>query len=384
MNPAIVVIGYNRPQSLLRLLKSIAAAKYPSEPITLIISIDYYDGPRHDEVVGIAEEYDWKYGKKIVSVQKENLGLKAHILQCGDLTETYDSVVILEDDLIVSPQFYEFSSNAIQFYHSESRIAGISLYAYEYEELGWFKFYPRDIGTATYFMQWSSSWGQIWTRSQWREFRKWYTAKVDIEGINAPDQVKNWKNSWKKFHILYLVDTNRFFVFPYKSYTTLMDGAGTHHQHDTRTNNVALVGENKQPVEQKFSSFPNEDISYDSFFQPLSRSVFLEQTGKEMSVDFDLYGTKRLHNFKNELVFGMKHSDNPILKCSNKLIPLEDNLYHALEGEIYDLGYLHDLRPKSSVYLQGKKLYSSRKVFAISEMAKVVLYRVLSKMKVGG
>ena len=38
IKPAIVVVGYNRPQSIKRLLESICEANYPFDDITLIVS----------------------------------------------------------------------------------------------------------------------------------------------------------------------------------------------------------------------------------------------------------------------------------------------------------------------------------------------------------
>ena len=85
MKPAIVVVSYNRPNSLRRLLNSVKSAVYHSNDIRLIISVDYQDSHNHNEVVQLANEFDWVYGEKKIIEHKENLGLKAHVLSCGDL-----------------------------------------------------------------------------------------------------------------------------------------------------------------------------------------------------------------------------------------------------------------------------------------------------------
>ena len=95
-HPAIVVVTYNRPDSLMRLLGSLTKARYPVG-VPLIISIDGGDN-REKQVVKIAEEFPWPHGKKEVICHEKNLGLRKHILSCGDLTERYDSVIVLEDD----------------------------------------------------------------------------------------------------------------------------------------------------------------------------------------------------------------------------------------------------------------------------------------------
>src|SRR5687768_8098504 len=103
-SPAIVITAYNRPEGLSRLLKSVADASYDSNNVTLVISIDKSDS---NKVYELADSFEWKYGQKKVIKHNEHLGLKEHILRCGDLTDQYGSIILLEDDLIVSPWFYK-------------------------------------------------------------------------------------------------------------------------------------------------------------------------------------------------------------------------------------------------------------------------------------
>ena len=101
---AIVAVGYNRKKSLERLLSSLEVAYYQHEDIPLVISID---ASGDEEVYALAREYNWTHGEKYVNIQQERLGLKNHIYQCGDLTKYFKAIILLEDDLYVSPYFYE-------------------------------------------------------------------------------------------------------------------------------------------------------------------------------------------------------------------------------------------------------------------------------------
>ena len=85
MKYAIVVVAYNREKSLQRLLRSLEKAEYYGDRITLIISIDKSENSLVQEY---AEAFIWKHGRKIVTVQKHNLGLKKHVLQCGNYLNT--------------------------------------------------------------------------------------------------------------------------------------------------------------------------------------------------------------------------------------------------------------------------------------------------------
>lgn len=66
---AIIVVAYNRPQSLSRLLWSLQAADYTGfANIPLIISIDYSGD---DKCEAIASRFDWKHGeKKLLPIPK--------------------------------------------------------------------------------------------------------------------------------------------------------------------------------------------------------------------------------------------------------------------------------------------------------------------------
>ena len=101
-NIPIVVVAYDRLHSLKRITDSLLQAEYP-QGAELIISIDRGD---NRQVLEYADSLSWPFGEKRVIYRPENLGLKRHILCCGDLTQDYDGIILLEDDLVVSPDFY--------------------------------------------------------------------------------------------------------------------------------------------------------------------------------------------------------------------------------------------------------------------------------------
>ena len=112
-NPIIVVVAYSRLNSLENLLDSLSKAQYDDDEVNLVISIDYSG---QQDVYNLADSFDWKNGKKIIIRHDHNLGLREHVLYCGDLSLQYESVIILEDDLLVSPSFYLYSKAALEFY----------------------------------------------------------------------------------------------------------------------------------------------------------------------------------------------------------------------------------------------------------------------------
>ena len=111
----IVAIGYNRRDSLKRLLDALNEAEFREEQVLLIISLDYSGMP---EIRELAEQYHWKHGEKLVKAYTERQGLRKHILHCGDYIEEYhlDAVAVFEDDVIPSPAFYNYMVQAVPFY----------------------------------------------------------------------------------------------------------------------------------------------------------------------------------------------------------------------------------------------------------------------------
>ncbi|HEY5587481.1 MAG TPA: glycosyltransferase [Candidatus Paceibacterota bacterium] len=336
--PSIVVVAYNRPLSLKRLLNSLKNADYSDHrDINLIISIDKSD---IKEVVLTAIEFDWAYGKKTIIEHDTKLGLRKHIISCGDLTNEYDSVIILEDDLFVSPQFYLYCIQSLLTYNDDPKIAGISLYAYRINEISNLFFLPIEDGWENYFIQFASSWGQIWTTNQWECFKNWYEKNQIISDfIPIPTQVRKWsEQSWKKFYIAYLVETNKYFVFPRISLTTnFSSDAGTHLSQMPNDNfQVPLLLKYKN---LNFSKFNESLAVYDSYFEIKAYCIkklnpFLEKYDFEC----DLYGMKSDIHIKTPFLISTRNCSKPILNFGLHQIPLELNIIFNVQGEDCYLG----------------------------------------------
>ena len=127
MKPAIVVVAYNRPAALRRLLGSLAGVQ-GAVAVPLVISIDA-GGEYFADVLAVAQQFRWPFGEKRIIEQERPLGLINHVFACGDLVDEYGSIILLEDDLFVSPQAYRYATAALDFYDYDPRVAGISLNA---------------------------------------------------------------------------------------------------------------------------------------------------------------------------------------------------------------------------------------------------------------
>ena len=101
-------------------MNSLLRADYAGDQVDLVVSLD--KGQRQQEIISVAEKIEWSHGEKIIRAFPERQGLRAHIIQCGDLTEKYDAVVVLEDDLMVAPHFYSYVKQTIARYSIDDHI----------------------------------------------------------------------------------------------------------------------------------------------------------------------------------------------------------------------------------------------------------------------
>lgn len=336
--PAIIIVAYNRPDSIRRVLHSLSSANYTGfENIDLIISIDGGGGA---EVIDIAEEFEWNYGPKEIIKHDKNIGLRNHVISCGELTEKYENIVIIEDDCFVSRNFYDFSVKAIEFYKDDEQISGISLYSYRFNEIAALPFSPLDDGYDTYFMNVPSSLGQIWTRTQWRKFMEYYRSNPVINSNDIlPDNVKSWpESSWKKYFYKYNVENNLFFVYSKTSHLTNFGEKGTHYPHVTQSLQVPIELRAKNSP-YKFVRFSDSDNKYDGFYEILPNS--LKKYGVPISEDcvIDLYGTKKMQLFSNIYALSVKNCNRSILTFGMRLYPYPLNVIHNIEGNEISYNY---------------------------------------------
>ena len=266
LNIAIVVVAYNRADSVRRLLNSLLEAYY-SQSAPLIISIDKSNT---DAVEKLADEFQWPYGEKIVAKHPKNLGLRRHILSIGNYLEEFDALIVLEDDIDVSPNFYSYAVGAVGMYKECDNIAGISLFNFPVSYHNKLPFYPIKNETDAFLMQIAMSWGQVWMKAQWLEFKRWYDQNNEEFKAkpHLPSSICSWpKSSWLKYHSRYCIEKNKFFVYPYVSLSTNSSDAGEHQGGASNLYQAPL-----QYGEKRNYIFPDFDsaVKYDGFFENLS------------------------------------------------------------------------------------------------------------------
>lgn len=335
MNIGICVIAYNRLNSLKRVLRSLSEAYYDNNNIPLIISIDKSD---NNDVSEFADSFEWQYGSKNVIKHSVNLGLRNHVLLCGELLEYYDALVVLEDDITVAPSFYFYARQCVDEFHDNPLIAGISLYSFPFNYHNYLPFYPLYSDSDVFLIQNAQSWGEVWMKDSWRAFKKWYDNNNEefAELPHLPKSICDWpKSSWLKYHTKYCIEQNKYFIYPYVSLSTNNSDIGVH----CASNNTVL--QSKMLYGKKEYFYLNPIIRYDSFFENEAIYDSLGIAKDELCVD--IYGCKANRENKRYWLTTSCEPYKVICKFGLSQKPYEWNIINKVPGSVI---FLYDTNEK--------------------------------------
>lgn len=162
----IIMFVYNRPDMVEQTLNSLAKNGLASQSELFIFS----DGPKVDasqdqldkikKVRQLIRSKKWCNHVEIVE-REENIGLAQSVMDgVSAILEKYDRVIVVEDDVALSPFFLDYMNDALAAYYNDERILSIGSWNYfapvEAFESDHFLFrYPDSIAWATYRRSWN-------------------------------------------------------------------------------------------------------------------------------------------------------------------------------------------------------------------------------------
>jgi hypothetical protein len=341
-SPAIVIPAFRRAGPLKALLDLLAQAWYPAgQAVPLHISLE----AGHDPLVAtLAEEFPWPYGPKRVVRQAERLGLRAHILHCGDLTREYGHVLILEDDLLVAPGFYRYAQATLAASAADPRIAGVALYRYALSEQHRLPFVPSSSPADDHYIQLPCSWGQAFSAAQWQAFTVWREGQ-DEAAIDAlvPPYVRAWgAQSWKRVCTAYLRAQDRYFLYPNAALATHPGHAGTH----SDAGSVMHVALDMGRREWHFAGLDAAEGVYDAWLEPHPR-VLRDRCPALAGLDFsvDLYGQKEPSAWTGEWLLTTRPAHVAPQHYGQALWPPVANVLAGVSGDGIRLARHADVLP---------------------------------------
>lgn len=305
--PVFVITAYNRPKDLARLLSSFEnVCFFNNAKPRLIVSID----GNNAEVINTANNYSHLIHEIII--HGDRLGLKNHILRCGELTDKYDTIVMLEDDLILSPNVLKYLVQTIPIAKSQDKVASISLYNFQYNDFAPFKNSLDEVNGDICYVKSVSSWGQVWWKDKWDEFQNWLENEYNIsEYYRLPERVKKWPDtSWKKLFNFWLTYKDYYSLVPKQSLALCTGG-------QTGTNMSGIIGVSFSNTRNILSNYEisklDDSTVFDSFLELDIRddSMVLKDLNIRLSdIEFDLACSKSKNDLYKNYVLTRRFHKN--------------------------------------------------------------------------
>lgn len=185
----VVLFVYSRPQHTIETVESLAKNRLAKDTEVFIFSDDSKDEKSAEGVEQVREYIDSLLGRglfKSVSINKaeKNRGLANSVISgVAEIIDRYGRVIVVEDDLVSSPDFLEYMNEALRFYEKDKQIWSISGYTFKIA-------IPEDYKSDVYLSYRGCSWGwgtwsDRWSKVDWGvrdydEFRSSRTQRVKL------------------------------------------------------------------------------------------------------------------------------------------------------------------------------------------------------------
>lgn len=236
----IALFAYRRPRHLARTIEALRANREAIDTALFVFSDAAKDENAAPAVAEVRRLVAGVSGFKAVEIvnRDANLGLAGNITGgVASVLSRHEAVIVVEDDIVVSPYFLRFMNAALAHYRDDARIASVSGYCY-----------PLDHSPGeTFFIRGADCWGWATWRDRWQVFNpdgrallaqlksRGLTHAFDFDGAMAftrmlEDQIAGRNDSWAvRWHAsCFLRDL--LILYPGRPLVTNIghDGSGTH------------------------------------------------------------------------------------------------------------------------------------------------------------
>jgi hypothetical protein len=232
------VMTMNRPRSLERLIHSLDTAVYPTGSLVdLRVSIDRnFNGIVDTETKHFLSSLEWTHGIFDVKIWPKKVGLFGQWIESWPAEQypedMYKAVILLEDDLQVSPFYAKWFVGAHEAYGNVSGVGAITgqrpnLVAAINGPSSVASQVPKGVKAFGYMLM--ATWSLSPKHSVWVDFRQWVAEKrsKDLEFIpNVPGILPNqWyeqfrsrgeeENMWEMWFIRFTFEKKLYTVYPW-------------------------------------------------------------------------------------------------------------------------------------------------------------------------
>ncbi len=236
---ATLLLTYNRPTHTSQVLQALERYKVQNLVIMSDAAKDDKGLAEVEAVRGLL--YDIYWTKPDVVVASKNQGLVASMHQgIQRALSQFDAVIVLEDDCVPGSGFYDYMTQALNLYESDSRIQGVS---------GWMMPIPENLQalcpSSCFLFPRISSWGWATWKSRWTStpldlvdrLRKCVEMNIDLDqcGEDIPELIGMALNGslrqvWTLPWLLEVLVRKGYFVYPLVSHLRNIgfDDSGLH------------------------------------------------------------------------------------------------------------------------------------------------------------
>ena len=181
-----------------------------------------------------------RFNSVTIKIHKNNLGLANSIIfGVSEICNIYEKVIVIEDDILVSPSFLKYMNDGLKIYNSYKSIGAICAFMYPIN--------VKNEFPETFLLSYNSCWGWATWSSVWKNVNFDGKYLLDIISKNntkrefnfnntcphvkmLKQQINGKNNSWAIRWAAFLHINNLFSVFPKKSLVKNIgfDGTGVH------------------------------------------------------------------------------------------------------------------------------------------------------------
>ena len=268
----VILFTYRRAENTEAALRSLAACDMASDTDIFIFSDAAKNESAQQDVARVrrlihAEEWERAFRSVRIEEAEQNKGLaKSVIYGVSKVFQSYDTVIVVEDDNVVSKDFLDFMNRALEFYEDDPLVGHIGGYTMPIE-------FPADYTHDVYLMGRGSSyswatWKKYWEQVDW-EVRDYDTFKDDVKQRKAFDaygnnrsllldaQMKGTIDSWAIRFSYYMFKNNLYAILPVKT-RVVNSGFG-----EKSTHNTGVDQRYVSHFDDKFTPVRMEHVSLD-------------------------------------------------------------------------------------------------------------------------
>lgn len=285
MTPPVILFVYNRVVHTHRTVESLLRNPASSNSDLIIFS----DGPKScdnsNDVQKVRDYISTIEGFKSVTIHSSeiNKGLAESIIYgVTDVLTDYESVIVLEDDMVVSPHFLSYMNDGLQKYQHEEKVISIHGYVYPVKE---------DL-PQTFFLRGADCWGWATWRRGWELFnpngqallielrRRNLIKMFDYNGSHGYSdmleaQIKGTNDSWAIRWYASAFLAGKLTLYPGRSLVHNIgnDGSGTHCGSTTHHDSAL----SKSPIDLtsiEVKHYENCFLAFERFFRLSKASMF--------------------------------------------------------------------------------------------------------------